>query len=431
MARRGGGQATVLVADDWSTLWRCACGYDNAGRERCLVCGVKAPDEAQGTPGLHAEEEVLPRAAPRLDQQAGRKALRTVFRTIGLNVVLLGGVVPALLLANDVDRASFIKIQMYAGIAYFVIIALWVLSKAAVLGVQPVLGRAKALVGMAEGFVVGGITAVLLVGGMRLAVGRPLLDPATTSIAAEGSIVGMVIGIVAIAVMAPVVEELVFRGFLAETFLQRWGKTAAVLVSAAAFSLAHLRLMQFWYFGLMGIGLGLVYFRRGLVGSIAAHATFNGLLVVLAVAAMHADPVVVEAGGSTLAVPPTYQVVEEGLEPYEDVRLIGPLGAQVAILHLDDPAVPPVEVVAQAFLTGAIPLPEGVQIDAVVVNMLDLPVGRVVSLIADFDGMQGRFVALPTEGRLWMAVYQSDGSSRSSFEFDDMLRSWRLPGQLM
>jgi hypothetical protein len=26
-------------------------------------------------------------------------------------------------------------------------------------------------------------------------------------------------------------------------------------------------------------------------------------------------------------------------------------------------------------------------------------------------------------------VFESDGTSRSSFEFDDMLRSWRLPAQ--
>ncbi|MGH9224444.1 MAG: lysostaphin resistance A-like protein [Acidimicrobiales bacterium] len=424
MARQRGAASTVLVADDWSTVWRCGCGYGNAGRERCLVCGAKAPDEALDTPGLHAEEEVMPKTGPRLDERAGRKAVRMIFQTIGLNIAMQA-VVAGFLLTNGVDRATFIKISLYSGIVYFTLIAIWALGKAAVLGVQPVLGKVNGLKGAAEGFVVGGATAILLVAGVRVAIGRPLLDPMTTYIAAEGSILGIVIGVLAIVCVGPAVEELVFRGFLAETFLQRWGKATAVLVSAACFSLAHLRLWQFWYFALIGVGFGLIYLRRGLVGSIAAHATFNGMLVLLAVAAMHGEPLDVTVGGTTVAIPPTWHVVVDDL--YQDFAAVGPLGAQVGFYHQDLPVVPSAEMIAQVFVTGGIPLPEGASLDAATVNMLDLPAGRAVSLIVEFEDTTGRLVALPTPGRLWMAVFESDGTSRSSFEFDDMLRSWRVP----
>ena len=428
MARQRG-QATVLHADDWSTVWRCECGYDNAGRERCLMCGAKAPEEAQGTSGLHAEEEMAPVGEPRLAEDAGRKAVRMIFATIGLNI-LMQGFVAGFLYANGIQGATAVKISLYSAVVYFTVIAIWALGKAATLGVQPVLGRTKALVGATEGFIVGGTIALLLVAIVRVVSGRPLLDQMTTYIAAEGSVLGIVLGVLAVVVIGPTVEELVFRGFLAETFFQRWGRAAGILVSAAAFSLAHLRLFQFWYYALMGIGFGLVYRRRGLVGSIAAHATFNGMLVLLAVAAMHGAPLDVEVAGATIAVPPTWQVEIDPL--YQDLYAMGPLGARVGFFHQDLPVaeVPSVDEIANSFLSGALPLPPGVVLDAVTVNILDLPAGKAVSLIAIVDDHSGRLVALPTPDRLWMAIFESDGASRSSFEFEDMLRSWRVPSSV-
>ncbi|MEW6153828.1 MAG: type II CAAX endopeptidase family protein [Actinomycetota bacterium] len=423
MARQPKGRSTVLLADDWSTVWRCQCGYENAGRERCLMCGSRAPAEAQETPGLHAEAEVLPQKAPRLAADAGRRALRLVGGTIVLNIVMQV-FVAGFLIASGVSGATALKISLYSGIVYFAFVALWAMGRSAELGVKPVVGRNKALVGAAEGFIVGGATALLLVAVVRVVAGRPLLDPTTTYLAAEGSIVALLIGIVAIVVAAPVVEELVFRGFLAEVFVQRWGRKLAVVVSAVAFSLAHLRLGQFWYYALMGVGFALVYFRRGLIGSIAAHATFNGLLVVLAVAAMHGPPLDVRAGTSTVAIPPTYRVAVDDF--YQDLYAVGPLGATVGFVHQDVPGLPPADELSQALVSGGLPLPEGVVVDSVAVNMVDLPAGRAVSMVAQVGDRQGRVVLLPVGDRLWMAFYESDGTSRSSFEFDDMLRSWRL-----
>src|SRR5437764_8873749 len=87
MARRRDNGSTVLAVDDWSTLWRCGCGYGNAGRDRCLMCGAHAPDEVQGTSGLRADEQVVRRDADPA-AKAGRKAGRTVAAIILLNLVV-------------------------------------------------------------------------------------------------------------------------------------------------------------------------------------------------------------------------------------------------------------------------------------------------------------------------------------------------------
>ncbi|MDQ2827345.1 MAG: hypothetical protein M3Y04_10375, partial [Actinomycetota bacterium] len=38
--------------EDWTTVWTCACGYGNVGRQRCIRCGKRAPTEAREAGGL-------------------------------------------------------------------------------------------------------------------------------------------------------------------------------------------------------------------------------------------------------------------------------------------------------------------------------------------------------------------------------------------
>lgn len=422
MARRRENSGTLLTADDWSTTWRCQCGYGNAGRERCLMCGAPAPDDAQGTTGLHAETDVIvPVTGP--TAKAGRKATRTVYKLIGLNL-LVQAVEFGILAAAGVEQADAIRISLFSGLGFYALTAAWVLARSAELGIRPALGRNRAVVGAAEGFIVGGVMALLLFAVLRLATGRPILDPTITLLTAQGSIASLLLGVVLIVIAAPVVEELVFRGFLAEALRDR-GKKVAVLLSAVAFSLAHLRLSQFRYYVMMGALFALVYWRRGLVGSVAAHATFNGMLVVLAVAASHGPALeVTAANGVRVTFPPTYQVSEEAAG--NDLAAMGPLGATMDFTHVDGPDVTAIDL-ATDLATGNVPFPSEIAVDYGTVDVIQLPAGSAVSVLADVQGEEGRLIALPRPGRLWIAVFRSDGSDRARDDFDAALQSWRLP----
>lgn len=426
MARRQHAGTEVLLDDDWSALWRCGCGYGNAGRDRCLMCGSPAPTELEGSDGLYAEEEVLPHEPRGPEARAGSKAGRTVAKLILLNLVVQA-VTTGFLLANDVERATAIKVSLATGLAAFALAAGWVLLRSAELGLRPQWGRQHALRGATEGFIIGGAVAIVLFGAMRLALGRPVLDPTTSLLAAQGSPAAFLLGFLLLVVAAPVVEELVFRGFLAEALRDR-GKRVAIWLSAIAFSVAHLRFSQFRYYVAMGLLLGLVYWRRGLVGSITAHATFNGMLLLIAVAASHGPAVEATGAGSTVAIPATYQV-STGLSG-EELRMIGPLGAQVEFGYVDVEGLPPVEDVAADLARGMVPFPGQLVVDLSSVLVFELPAGRAVSMMATLDGENGRMVVLPQEGRLWMAILRSDGTARSFSEFEAMLRSWRLTGAL-
>ena len=91
-------------------------------------------------------------------------------------------------------------------------------------------------------------------------------------------------------VIAPVVEEMLFRGVILRGFLRRYEHRHAIWGSAALFGLAHLNIYQFVAALLLGAVSGWLYERsRSLVPCIALHATYNTSLSLLAHAATGAS----------------------------------------------------------------------------------------------------------------------------------------------
>ena len=91
---------------------------------------------------------------------------------------------------------------------------------------------------------------------------------------------GLVLFVVLAVVMAPLFEEVFFRGFLFRGFANSWGWGWGAVASAAIFGLAHLQLDVFVPLFALGIGLAWVYHRTGsLWTSISLHALFNGISV--------------------------------------------------------------------------------------------------------------------------------------------------------
>ncbi|MFN2608930.1 MAG: type II CAAX prenyl endopeptidase Rce1 family protein [Acidimicrobiales bacterium] len=248
---------------DWDhiALWRCDCGYVNAGSGRCAACGSRHPDRPAPAPGglraLALPEPVddawagaaadawARRRGP--SSRAGSGAGRTVAGTIVLNVVLQ---VAAIASSQGMETGPAIRLSLVAGVAFYGLCALWVLARSTVLGVRPVARIGRVAPALAEGAVVGAGLAVVLVAGLRLAAGHPVLDPVTGLLTSSGP-AALILGTVVLVLLGPLVEELVFRGFLAEA-LRPHGARFALVVSAAAFSVAHLRFAQFRYYAAMG-----------------------------------------------------------------------------------------------------------------------------------------------------------------------------------
>ena len=106
---------------------------------------------------------------------------------------------------------------------------------------------------------------------------------APRQIPAHLSAVGVAVTIVYAVVIAPIHEELFFRGILFRSLRDRYGFGIGAVGSGAAFGLIHY-VPGPWYSSLLlisvmvvtGIALAYLYERRGnIVASVVAHATFN------------------------------------------------------------------------------------------------------------------------------------------------------------
>ena len=82
-------------------------------------------------------------------------------------------------------------------------------------------------------------------------------------------------------VMAPVTEEVFFRGLLQGALRDRFGTGWAVFISSAAFAITHVQGVQFPALLLVGVVQGILVVRTGRLGpAIWSHASFNAVTVV-------------------------------------------------------------------------------------------------------------------------------------------------------
>lgn len=152
--------------------------------------------------------------------------------------------------------------------------------------------RALRSVGVAIAVMLPSTLVVLVVGGQLgrlLGVEAPLVLP-TPREPAEALAVA-----VAAAVVAPVGEELFFRGFALSAWLRDLGARAALVRSAVFFALIHIvnitsssfaegaaqALLQTVVILPVGLVLGVLFLRHGMAGAISGHVTYNTLLLVL------------------------------------------------------------------------------------------------------------------------------------------------------
>ena len=87
---------------------------------------------------------------------------------------------------------------------------------------------------------------------------------------------------VAIAIIAPVLEEVLFRGLLQNSLAHRMPTWAAILIASAIFGAAHLDLTAFAPLMAMGIAFGFLYYKTGsLRVNIAMHVVNNAAAILL------------------------------------------------------------------------------------------------------------------------------------------------------
>lgn len=198
---------------------------------------------------------------------------------------------------------------LVVGIGYVVSVVLFVVRTRA-LSWREIVGRrpgepfgegvfvdvAFGLVGALGAYVISIVVAFIVAGLLGVRPPEQLPEART---AAEWLIIAL-----AAAVVAPVGEELFFRGFALRAWERDIGPRRALMRSALFFAIVHIADVQaqdastglrqaFLVFAVIlpvGVVLGTLYQYRGLLASITGHATFNGIQLALLFALSQSGP---------------------------------------------------------------------------------------------------------------------------------------------
>jgi membrane protease YdiL (CAAX protease family) len=444
------------LAGDPSWCPRCLSRFDRvdrtaAAREFAAVWGaVKAPSPepapapAEGVsrpPSIYTPYTPPPPpepnpALPASDSHPGTAALPPARKTqIPLTVVgaiLMGVVLQAVSYGLDkalhLQAPTAVALGLGLTVAFYLLVLSLVQGRLFYSGVKPVWHVGNPGTGAAVGVAVGGAVAFVVIAAASALAGHLASDDVASTVFAQGGLLRILALVTVMVVCAPIVEELLFRGLLAESLRHR-GRGAAIWLSALAFALWHLRPDALRYYLLMGALLGVLYWKRGLVCSMAAHATFNGTLVVVAAVSLSGAPHTVTAGGVTLTTPPSWRAVTStGATPFPtdspDIELRSPSGAQVFIHQQEMPQIS--AAVLSSRLNTAPAIAPGVTIKAGTVRPVRYPAGEGAAADVDDNGHDAEAVVISTpQGGVVLELITA-GNANARPQFESMLQSLKV-----
>lgn len=145
-------------------------------------------------------------------------------------------------------------------------------------------------------FAVPVLVVTLLLGGLL----ARFLQPSASPLPPPGNVLGLLANLVSAAILAPIGEELFFRGFATTAWARAIGAGPAIVRGAIFFALVHVltqldtsfgegaQRALFSFVGLLPVSLALGWLflrRRSLYAAIGLHAAFNGLQLILLFAA--------------------------------------------------------------------------------------------------------------------------------------------------
>jgi len=127
-----------------------------------------------------------------------------------------------------------------------------------------------------------GVALVFVLEAIDDVVQSPVSRLAMDVIAPDGfSWGGMASMIVVAGAIAPFAEEMLFRGILYDWVRRRWGVVVGVIVSSAAFGIAHMNPYWAAYVALVGVVLAVIYEKSGsLWPPIFLHMSYNTTSVI-------------------------------------------------------------------------------------------------------------------------------------------------------
>lgn len=375
---------------------------------------LEAPVEpAEGSPSRN-DHVIAPSDGPML---SGR-AIALVVTAICIGAIGMG---VSWLLGRDghLEPATYIRYALVLTLGVYVVVGALVVIRL-VPGVRLRWHTGKPATGILLGGGIGGALSGVLLAGVSSAAGHLSPDPRIVTLMSEGDLAHIVVTIGITCICAPLIEEVLFRGLLLES-LRNKGRRTALWLSGIAFAVWHLNPSALRYYAVMGLLLGGLYLRRGLVCSIAAHVAFNGVLTVAALAVVLAPARTVTVGDLTVSAPSGWGQVHDEQGGWV---LDGPSGAQVFMAEQRPAVMPTADQVRDRLRAGfaTAPIP-GLSFDTFTLRETRLPAGVAVEMGLSYQGHGGTFAMVAAPGELVEVVFMDGGSTRAKADFPHMLDS--------
>jgi membrane protease YdiL (CAAX protease family) len=362
---------------------------------------------------------------PSTDQRRmSSRAVSLTLTAIGVGAVAMG---VSYLLSRDTSMspATYLRYALVLTLAVYAVVGVLVVG-AILPGVRLRWHDNRPALGMAVGLIVGGGLSGLLLAIVSAAAGHLAPDPRIVTLMSEGDAPHVIAAVLISCVAAPLVEEILFRGLLLES--QRWrGVTPAIWLSALGFAVWHLNPSALKYYALLGALLGWLYTRYGLVGSMAAHLGFNGVLTVAALSVVFTPMSAAHVGALTVRLPAGWHQVTDTHLPSVGgavpAGFSGPSGAGVVVLSMPTPAAPDVDSLFARLDSGGFGA-----LDRSSLRDLRLPAGRAAEVDLLAGAQRATLVLLPHAGFSYELVLQAAGSAKARNDFSQMLRNLTIDG---
>jgi membrane protease YdiL (CAAX protease family) len=363
-----------------------------------------------------------PAPPPPANGMLDRRALLLVSGAIGIGAV---GMALSWLLGRDG------RMEPDTAIRYAVVITLAVYAVVGGLLVTQLTPRVRLTwrvgnpwAGGALGLAVGGGLGLVMLLAISGLAGHLSSDSRVVSIMSEGDAAHIGVAVLITVVCAPLVEEVLFRGLLLESLRTR-GMGFGIWMSGIAFAVWHLNPAALRYYALMGALLGLLYVKRGLVCSMAAHAGFNGVLTVAAIV------IVVSPGKTFQGLDVAVQAPSGWSQSHSTpmaLSLYGPAGAWFGVETLSTPVAPDMHAVTARLTDAALTSPssEVVEVDRSTVRDVSLPAGDGVELDVTVQGHRGHMIFISRAGTSVEVIFLSAGSLKAERDFPKMVASVRV-----
>ena len=173
----------------------------------------------------------------------------------------------------------------------------------------------------------------------------------------------------------------------------------------------------------MGCMLGTIYMKRGLVGSMAAHAAFNGVLTVAALAIVLAPAKTITSGDLSIS-------ASGGWTQHDSSRglvIEGPSESALLVMEIPAAGTPSTTAMLARIRAGLLSV-AGVdlQADTGSAREVQLPAGAAVEVDVVAKGHRGTLVYLPRPSSVVEVVFLSGGSMKARTDFPTMLDSLRV-----